>query len=188
MRAGNIVGGRAAYRDRLLIARSLSTATPSSTNALRDLSVALTKVGTAAVDANDLPAALTAYEESLSVTRAVYAGVSTDDLAYLTDLGGDTSRLGDIAARMGQVGKAQAAFDEALPLLRRATASSSATAIGQSELAETLVRIATHNLRGATWSDVVVQGRLMADRGQLSAADALKLRAAEARITTKSRP
>lgn len=108
----------AEYGDRAVRHARRLAAPPASTNALRDLSVSLNKLGDIRSDLGDLSAAERAYAESLELRRRLLT-LRGDVPEALRDLVLVLTGLADVCARRGEVARSRALVNEARGLVTR---------------------------------------------------------------------
>lgn len=101
----------------LALARQHVAADEAGSLALRDLSVALGKVGDVASAQGRLDAAAVTYDECLRITRSLL--VEAGDALPLRDLSVALVRVGNVANDQGRLDDAARAYDESLDIARR---------------------------------------------------------------------
>ena len=94
----------------------------SDAGALRDLSLALNRVGDVALARGDLAGAQSAYGRSLETTERLIAGYG-ENWEALRDLSVSLNRVGDVALARGNLAEAQSAFGRSLETRERLIAT-----------------------------------------------------------------
>ncbi|MDS4027157.1 MAG: tetratricopeptide repeat protein, partial [Candidatus Contendobacter sp.] len=115
---GRLAEAERAYGESLGVMRVLRERLGDTPEVLRDLSVALDKVGDAARALGRLAEAERAYGESLAVMRVLRERLG-DTPQVLRDLSVALDRVGDAASALGRLEEARNAYREEAALLRR---------------------------------------------------------------------
>ena len=102
----------------LVVRRRLLDTHGETSQALRDLSISLGKLGDLRLECGELPAALAVYDESLALDRRLLDTYGETPQA-LRDLSISLGRLGDVRRETGDVAAATTAYEESLVRCRR---------------------------------------------------------------------
>ena len=168
---GNLGGAGAAF----VTARDLAATSGEE----RDRAVALAYLGDVRVAQGALPAALEAYEESLSICRDL-AARDPGNAGWARDVSVGLDRVGDVRVAQGALPAALQAYEESLQIARDLAARDPGNAGWARDVWVSLWRMAGIDTDNATkyWEEVIARMEDMAARSILLPTDAPYLEAA----------
>ena len=136
------------------------------------MSVALIKIGDVRLAAGDRAGALTAYEESLSISRKL-AAADPGNAAWQRGLYVSLTKIGDVRLLTGDRTGALASYEEGLAIMRKLAAADPGNAERQADLVTGLLRVGMASdppQARAALREALAIAEVLAREGKLTAA------------------